>query len=337
MSSQKKKFALKRRRRLFAEPLEARRVLAASLGWDGPGPGSAELTFTISAAPDSLPQAEVDAAIETALNAWAAVADISFTKVEQTGLRDSIDISFVNLDGAGGTLAQAYLPDDVNPARIAGDIQFDLAESWEIGNDLGSAAFDLTWVAAHEIGHALGLNHAEVGGSVLNGFVSPNQQFVALDSDDVASILELYAPASDAGDDMTGDDTPSDRIDDGGMIDNDGEQEEEQEEGEQHRHRHQKQHRSGGRLLGNNADQLLSRFDADQDGSLTEDEVSTGIWRKLSAADSDEDGAVSLDELETWATERNAEDAMPGNSPIDHRCADQVFAEVGRRLRLRRR
>ncbi|GAA4455049.1 matrixin family metalloprotease [Novipirellula rosea] len=180
----------------MAEPLEARRVLAASFGWDGPGLGGAELTYTISNAPSSLSQVEVDAAIETALDAWSSVVDVTFTKVNQTGLSDSIDISFANIDGGGGTLAQAYFPDDVNPARIAGDIQFDTSEIWEVGNSLGNQAFDLVWVAAHEIGHSLGLDHLADLGSVLQPSVSPNQQFTGLDSSDVAEALMLYAPST---------------------------------------------------------------------------------------------------------------------------------------------
>ena len=104
-----------RRRRAALEMLECRRVLAASVGWDGPGLGSAELTYYIGNSPDSLSQAETDAAIESALDAWAAVVDITFTEVSTPGLQDSLDITFTNIDGTAGTLAQAYFPDDINP------------------------------------------------------------------------------------------------------------------------------------------------------------------------------------------------------------------------------
>ncbi len=185
-----------KKRRLSLQPLESRRVLAASFGWDGPGQGSAELSYYIANSPSSLTQEETNAAIQTALAAWSSAADITFTQVNQPGLRDSIDISFTNIDGAGRTLAQAYFPDDVNPARIAGDIQFDISEAWEVGNSLASRAFDLVYVAVHEIGHSLGLDHTGAAGSVLAPSVSPNQSFTSLSATDAAAIQRLYAPAS---------------------------------------------------------------------------------------------------------------------------------------------
>ncbi len=189
------KFMQRKTRRLSLQPLETRRVLAASLGWDGPGLGSVELTYTINGSPNSLSQAQTNAAIETALAAWSSAADIEFTPTNQVGLSDSIDISFVNIDGASRTLAQAYFPDDVNPTRIAGDIQFDLSESWEVGNSLGDRAFDLVWVAVHEIGHSLGLDHQEGGDTVLAPSVSPNQFFTSLSSVDADAVQQLYAAA----------------------------------------------------------------------------------------------------------------------------------------------
>ncbi|QDV57030.1 matrixin family metalloprotease [Rosistilla oblonga] len=197
MSQKRKPLQRRKSRILVTETLESRRVLTASVGWDGPGLGSAELTYNISGNPSSLSQAETTAAIETALNAWSSVVDVSFTPTDQSGLRDSIDISFTNIDGDGGTLAQAYFPDDVNPARIAGDIQFDSSEVWEVGNSLGNQAFDLVWVAVHEIGHALGLDHLDDASAVLAPFVSLSQSFSGLSSEDIAEITSLYAAADD--------------------------------------------------------------------------------------------------------------------------------------------
>ncbi|WP_231604702.1 matrixin family metalloprotease [Crateriforma conspicua] len=214
-----------RRRRLMAESLESRRLLAASMGWDGPGQGAADLSYYIEGTAPGLSSEETIQALETAFDAWASVADITFTPTSTAGLRDSIDISFAAIDGSGGTLAQAYFPDDVNPPRIAGDIQFDIAENWEVGNEQGNAAFDLVWVAVHEIGHSLGLEHSDDFGAVLSESVSPAQAFTELGDSDINEILELYAPAvteTPSEDDVTDPDVDEDPdfiIDDGGLID----------------------------------------------------------------------------------------------------------------------
>src|SRR3954467_8028863 len=84
------------------ESLEERLCLASSVGWDGAGQGTAALTYDIANAPSSLSQAAVDAAIQTALNAWSSVAAVTFTRTSQPGALRSLDFSFGNIDGSGG-------------------------------------------------------------------------------------------------------------------------------------------------------------------------------------------------------------------------------------------
>jgi hypothetical protein len=138
-------------------------------------------------------QTSVVSAIEKALRAWSSVVQVDFTRTSKAGLNNSLDFTFKTIDGAGGILGQGYFPKDVNPAKVAGDVQFDSAEKWEIGNAKGAAAIDFTIVAVHEIGHALCLQHSSVRSAIMYPSVSATQQFVALATNDISAIRKLYA------------------------------------------------------------------------------------------------------------------------------------------------
>ena len=87
------------RLRAGVEGLEKRLCLASSVGWDGPGRGSAALTYYIGSAPASLGGPAVTAAIQTALHAWAAVADITFTQTSQPVRRASSGQAYCAVGG----------------------------------------------------------------------------------------------------------------------------------------------------------------------------------------------------------------------------------------------
>jgi hypothetical protein len=165
------------------------------MGWDGPGLGTAELLYSIGPTPEQLDRQQVESTIEAALDVWSDVANVEFKQTPKNGQTDAIDIRFKALDGTGGTLARAYFPDDLNRNPIAGDVEFDIDENWEIGNDRGLAAYDLMLVAVHEIGHALGLSHSPAETAVMHHAVSALSYFQGLSHDDIDHALELYAAA----------------------------------------------------------------------------------------------------------------------------------------------
>ncbi|MFO1189412.1 MAG: matrixin family metalloprotease [Alphaproteobacteria bacterium] len=135
------------------------------------------------------------AQIQAAFDAWEAVANIDFTMVADPGVgwldagADTVDIRLTGhaFDGAGGILAHGFYP-PVNGGAAAGDIHFDTAETWKIG--FGGAGFDIFQVAAHEIGHAIGLDHTGVPGSLMNPFYT--EAFSGLQADDIAGALFIY-------------------------------------------------------------------------------------------------------------------------------------------------
>ncbi len=134
------------------------------------------------------------AQIQAAFSAWSAVANIQFMQVADDGAAfdaatTSGDIRLGGhvFDGPSGTLAHAFYP-PANGFTAAGDIHFDIADTWKIG--FGGSGFDIFQVAAHEIGHAIGLDHTGVAGSLLNPFYS--EAFAGPQADDIAGAQFIY-------------------------------------------------------------------------------------------------------------------------------------------------
>jgi len=148
-----------------------------------------------SVALSSFMPAGFEAAIDSAFDAWEAVADITFTKVADPGVgwtdagagASDIRITGHAFDGPSGTLAHAFFPPS-NGGFAAGDMHFDTAETWKIG--FGGPGFDVFQVAAHEIGHAIGLAHEEDVTALMNPFYT--EDFKGLLADDIAGAKFIY-------------------------------------------------------------------------------------------------------------------------------------------------
>ena len=81
------------------------------------------------------------------------------------------DVTVGSIDGSGGTLAVTSVSSiSLIGFIIESDIEFDSAESWYKGTGTPSATqYDGWSVAAHEFGHALGLDHTNLS---CNGSIS---------------------------------------------------------------------------------------------------------------------------------------------------------------------
>ncbi|XP_027206190.2 matrix metalloproteinase 1 isoform X2 [Dermatophagoides pteronyssinus] len=150
-----------------------------------------DLTYRISQYPSklNLKKIDIDREIARAFQVWADVTPLNF-KVKQDG-RVHIDIRFVSgehgdgdpFDGPGNTLAHAYFP------QYGGDAHFDNAEHWTVESYSGTNIFQ---VAAHELGHSLGLGHSSSRDSLMAPFYQKYKPKFKLHQDDVLAIQALY-------------------------------------------------------------------------------------------------------------------------------------------------
>jgi predicted Zn-dependent protease len=145
--------------------------------------------------------------IKKAFESWTNHIDLEIHRCSIRKVKEA-DIVIGNgrgkqhgFDGQGGTLAWAYLPRKNKQLRM----RFDLAETWvkhpfERGIHLQS-------VAAHEIGHLLGLKHSRHKGALMAPYYNP---FVGKPQvkDDISRIQSLYG-ASGLPESLT---SPPDRV-----------------------------------------------------------------------------------------------------------------------------
>ncbi|KFP99934.1 Interstitial collagenase [Haliaeetus albicilla] len=142
--------------------------------------------------PDML-QADVEEAIAKAFQLWSSVTPLRFTRL-YSGQAD-IMISFAagfhgdfySFDGPGGTLAHAYPPS----SGIGGDAHFDEDENWTKFTTYNG--YNLFLVAAHELGHSLGLGHSNVFGALMYPiYMARDTKDYRLPQDDIDGIQALY-------------------------------------------------------------------------------------------------------------------------------------------------
>ncbi|MDH3584018.1 MAG: matrixin family metalloprotease [Phycisphaerae bacterium] len=177
--------------------------------WPQPGGDGARLRITYSYSNlldgqmRGLSATSARGAVEEAFGLWARYAPLDFVEVRDSGpgvgetnyfpgSGPQIRLGHHGFGGPGGTLAHAYLPFQTSRSGLAGDIHFDRDDRWSLSP---AGGIDLIEVAAHEIGHALGLEHSGAGSAIMAPFYGrrfggPGTGF--LSSDDIAGIRSIY-------------------------------------------------------------------------------------------------------------------------------------------------
>ena len=178
-------------------------------GWDGPGRGSAALTYHFVNYNSNLDPSVSKRAVVDGMFRWAKYAALTFTETASAGKSFSMDIYWETIDGPLNILGQGYPPSDINPEPIAGDFRLDSEETWKDG--LAGSGIDLQTVATHEEGHCLGMGHSDDPTAVMYPFYDGTRD-ATLAPDDIKGIQALY------GSPITKGELAEFRFDDGGLT-----------------------------------------------------------------------------------------------------------------------
>ena len=163
--------------------------------WGGPNTkgGHTHLQYYIDSRGNDFEESVWDLEIEKSFNCWTKVANLSFEKVD--GGEPDIFIGFSRrkrsgFGKSGDVLAWAELPSNRN---YDGQLwtMFDSVENWTLERPEEESGVLFRAVAAHEIGHLLGLGHSRYESALMYPYYRDNIE-TPQEQDDIPRIQRLY-------------------------------------------------------------------------------------------------------------------------------------------------
>lgn len=143
--------------------------------------------------------------LETALKAWEAVADISFSRADPAVADILIG---AQAEPAGFAFANVEYDERSTGSGLRSISQslicFNPLRRWKIGFDGNLDVYDLRYVLMHELGHAIGLNHPRVGGGQVVAH-KYGEQVRELQPGDIRGVATLYGSRGGVSDIRIGD------------------------------------------------------------------------------------------------------------------------------------
>ena len=122
-----------------------------------------------------------------ALGVWENVTNIRFVLGDNENSAD-IRFGWKNIDGPGGILGQTSIP-SIGPLENV-VVALDENESWFLGGDAPPDKIDFSATAAHEVGHAIGIDHSRSPDALMNAAYS--REIFDLQQDDIDAAIAKY-------------------------------------------------------------------------------------------------------------------------------------------------